>query len=216
MEVKERIISEAIRLFNKSGFASVTLFELSQHLGMSRGNLTYHFKTKDTLLEAIVDDMLAKMEVQRSKSRQFPSFENLHNEVQLYFKFQKSYAFIFLDTTILNHKKVHRKIQELSIQSISDNKAAIAFAIQLENMHPEPFPGVYHNIAVTTWMLAFFWSAQKKIRNTDEDGEKMIWSLLVPYFTEKGIASFKKFFGTSYYKELGASFTFDVNKYISF
>ena len=103
MDTKDKIIQSATKMFNAKGYAAVTLYELAQNIGISRGNLIYHFKDKDILLKAIATQLWGKMEKERSKARNFPSFENLHNEVQLYYKFQKEYAFIFLDTHVLSH-----------------------------------------------------------------------------------------------------------------
>jgi len=215
---KQRIITAATKYLNKNGFGAVTLHELAGVIGMTRGNLTYHFKTKNELLEAISDDMWTKINAKRSKSRQFPSFENLHNEIQLYYRFQKEYAFIFLDPHVLRHPKIKQAFREMTKQTIADNKATIAFSISTGNMKPEPFKGVYHNIALTTWMLTFFWLAQQIIRGekTNEDGEKIIWSLLLPHFTDKGIEAFKTFFGESYYNDLGEAFDIDIDNLINF
>ena len=185
---------------------------------MSRGNLAYHFKEKDLLLEAIADDMWQSLEQERNKSRQLPSFENLHNEIQLYYKYQKKYAFIFLDTHVLNHPLIKKRFRELTAQTIKDNKATIAFSIKLGNMRKEQIAGTYHHIAFITWMLTFFWLSQQIIRGekSREDGEKMIWSILLPHFTEKGIQSFQAFFGDEYFNSLGEPFDIDIESLISF
>lgn len=207
-DTKARIMEAARKHFNAVGFGATTLYELSREIGISRGNLAYHFKDKDTLLEAIAEDMWTQIEAERAKSRSMPSFENLHNEVQLYYKFQRAYAFIFLDTHVLNHPTVREGFRKMTVQAIRDNAAIIAYALRAGNLIQEPLPGVYHNLAFTTWMLAFFWLAQQIIRGekTGEDGEKMIWSLLAPYFTEKGKSAFIRFFGEEYYENLGPAF----------
>ncbi len=41
-------MAEATKAFNKSEFSAINLFELANQLGISRGNLTYHFKDKDS------------------------------------------------------------------------------------------------------------------------------------------------------------------------
>ena len=81
---RQKIMNKAVMLFNKNGYASVTLFEIAGELKMTRGNLTYHFKDKDILLKAISDEFWAKIEVEKQKRRMLPSVENMNNEVQLF------------------------------------------------------------------------------------------------------------------------------------
>ena len=218
MNTKERILEVAIQEFNQKGYGAVSLQELAQQLGISRGNLTYHFKTKDALLEAIADQMWFQLERERNKSIQYPSFENLHNQVQMYYHFQKVYAFIFLDTHVLNHVSIKKRFRKLTEQTIEDNKAKLAYAIQIGNLKPEPVPGVYNNIALMTWILSFFWLAQQIVRGekSREDGEKMIWSMIFPHFTEKGLAAFKTFFGEDYLNDLGTPFEWNMKNLMSF
>lgn len=215
---KDKIIAFAISLFNKNGYGTISLQEIAQQMGMSRGNLTYHFKDKDALLKRISEDMWEKIERERAKSRTFPSFENIHNEVQLYYKIQRAYAFIFLDPHVLQHPFIKEQFRQMTAQTIKDNKAGIAFSIKLGNMKPEAIAGTYHSLAFITWMLSFFWLAQQIIRGdkTETDGEKLIWSMLMPHFTEKGVEAFKDFFGTTYYENLGDPFEMDLSELIAF
>jgi len=218
MDTRSKITEHALKYFNRHGFGAITLHQLAKEMGISRGNLTYHFKDKDALLESIAEDMWALIETERSKSRQLPSFKNLHNEVQLYYQFQKKYAFIFLDTHVLNHPAIKSRFRKMTKQTIADNIASIAFSIKMGNMKPEPVKGMYHNVSMITWMLAFFWLPQQIIRGekTNQDGERMIWSILIPHFTEKGLDSFKSFFGDEYYENLGDPFEVDLDSLISF
>ena len=215
---RNKIIEFATQYFNKEGFGAISLHELAKKLEMSRGNLTYHFKDKDALLEAIVEEMWEKLEAETTKSRQLPSFKNLHNTARVYYRIHREYAFIFLDQNVLNHPSIKPKLQEVTRQAIEDNKAAIAFAIKIGNMKPEPVSGIYYNIALITWILSFYWRSQQVIRGekTKEDSEKIIWSLLVPHFTEKGIQSFIEFFGEEYYNSLGEPFEVKLEDIISF
>ena len=159
---KERIIVEATQYFNQEGFGGLSFLEIAKRLKMSRGNLAYHFKSKEDLLEAISKEMWRKIDNERQKSRALPSFENLHNWVQLYYRFQKAYSFIFLDYHVLNHPVIKPKFRELTKEQIKDNEATIAFSISAGNMKPEPFEGMYHNLAFNTWMVSFYWLNQQK------------------------------------------------------
>jgi len=194
---KNKIIEFAIPLFNKVGFGTIKLQEIAEGLGMSRGNVTYHFKDKDALLAMIAQQMWAKIEQE---------------------KIQKEYAFIFLDPHVLRHPLIREQFRQMTAQTIADNKAGIAFSIKLGNMKPEQVPGTYHNLAFITWMLSFFWLAQRVIRDdqTEKGVEKLVWTMLIPHFTEKGLQAFKTFFGEAYYNDLGDSFEIDLSELIAF
>ncbi len=212
LDTKEKIITEATKLFNQHGFGAVSLFEIANSLGMSRGNLTYHFKDKDQLLLAIANQVWFKLDQERQKSMQLPSFKNLHNEVQLFYKYQQDYAFIFMDHHVLLHTLVRDHFREMSAKSIEQNKNIIAFSIQIGNMKKEPFPGSYTHLAMATWMMTFYWLPQQVIRGEKKkaDGEKLIWSMLLPHLTKKGLNNFRKFFGQDYINSLGEPFAIEM------
>lgn len=52
---KIEIVQEASKQFLEKGYSHTTLSAISKELGMSPGNLTFHFPTKEHLLSALVD-----------------------------------------------------------------------------------------------------------------------------------------------------------------
>lgn len=214
-KTQHKIIETAILLFNQQGYGAISLNELAQRMGMSRGNLTYHFPTKAALLKVIADEMWAKLEIERKKRRDFPSFENLTNETQMYYAFQKEYAFIFNDLHVIKHPLLEERFRAFCLSTIKDHEAAIAFAIRLGNMKQEPFAGAYYNLCLSLWVLAMFWLPQQAIRKVEDDEEvaRVVWSLILPHFTEKGIASFKTFYGEAFYQSIGQPFQVNVDTF---
>jgi len=218
---KDRIIKKAIQLFNKVGFGAVSLHEIAGELDMTRGNLTYHFKDKDQLLEAIADELWTNLDRERGKTRMLPSFENMHRDIQLFYRYQQKYAFVFLDHHVLSHSVLKTRFRKMSEQRVEEIKATIAFAISAGNMNPEPYEGIYQNLAQNTWMVSFFWmheqliGGQKKVKSFEE-AEMRLWSLLLPHLTTKGLKAFRKFFGKDYLKNLGESFKADITEYVKF
>lgn len=208
METKEKIMKAATQLFNEKGFGSVNLKELAQTMGISRGNLTYHFKNKEVLLAAIVKNMWAKISQERQKTRQFPTFENMRNQTELVYKFQREYAFVFLDNNVRNHPAVKEEFQIMIEQTIEDFRKMIAFGIQLGNVKEETIPGTYYSLAFSVWMVSFYWLSQQTTRdeNTEANAEKVLWGMILPHMTEKGIASVKQFFGADFYEQIGKPF----------
>ena len=211
---KQRIIDGAVDCFNQHGYGKTSLQDISRHLGISRGNLTYHFPSKEELLKVTFQQMWQGFTAEQDKARALPSFQNLKNELEVYLHYQKSYSFIFMDSQVMSIPFIHRALQEMSQRTIEDNQAAIAFGLEVGNMKPEPFPGAYRQLAITTWMLMCFWLPQQAIRGTEEDPEKAVWSLILPHFSEKGVNAFKKHYGEAFYESLGPPFDQDLKDFV--
>lgn len=208
MSRKNDIIDHAIHFFNEHGYGASSLFQLANSMQISRGNLTYHFKSKEALLTAIVKKMWLGLERERHKAMKFPSFENLQREVREFQRFQKDYAFLFRETQILTHPQMRQNLNEVRSSRINDFIATMAFSMQVGNLKPEPIPGAYHNLCRALWMIGFYWIDQSKYASTEKETgwDKMMWSLLLPFFTAKGISSFITFFGQEYFDSLGKPF----------
>lgn len=56
---RERIIKKADSLFYEQGFDNTSFSDIAETVGISRGNFYHHFKTKDDILAAVIDERLA-------------------------------------------------------------------------------------------------------------------------------------------------------------
>jgi AcrR family transcriptional regulator len=208
MTTKEKIIETAINLFNGKGYEVTTLAEVAETLGMSRGNLAYHFKEKELILEAISQQLQAEIDQEMKIRREFPAFSNLQVDIKAYHKLQLKYQFVFGNSSVLHHGCIKDVMQAWAKRTIRNNMEAFAFAVEVGNMEAEPYPGLYHHLAVNTWMIIYFWLSQKEVRDetSHQDAEKMVWATIIPHFTKKGIEAFEKYFGESSTQKLGKPF----------
>ena len=53
---REEILTTAKRLFNERGYNSVSTRDIADALNISKGNLTYYFKKKEEIIEALLDE----------------------------------------------------------------------------------------------------------------------------------------------------------------
>ena len=187
-------------------------------MGISRGNLTYHFKTKEDILAALAVRMWEKMDKILSPSKSFPSFENLHHQTIAYVAFQKEYAYVFLDHQVLSHPIIENNFKKFTKQGIESSKMAIAFAIANGNFQPEPFKGAYNNLAFLTWNIGSIWTSQQISSGelTVENLEVLKWSIIYPHFTEKGKKAFYAFFGDDIMDKLGTDFNTKSTNHVFF
>ncbi len=58
---KEKIQEKALDLFNESGVEKITTRHIAAQLGISQGNLHYHYANKDLLIEALFERFLAEV-----------------------------------------------------------------------------------------------------------------------------------------------------------
>ncbi|NEE03580.1 TetR/AcrR family transcriptional regulator [Phytoactinopolyspora halotolerans] len=58
MSTREQIVDAANRLFYEQGFERTSFASIAEAVGISRGNFYYHFKTKDAILDAVIQARL--------------------------------------------------------------------------------------------------------------------------------------------------------------
>ena len=61
---RDRIITGALELAHRDGFDALTFDTLAEHVGLSRGGVIYHFRTKTELLEGIAAAFLERWRTQ--------------------------------------------------------------------------------------------------------------------------------------------------------
>ncbi len=59
---KELILNTALALFNTEGLSKVTLRTIANTMGISQGNLTYHYKKREAIIEALYFRLVSRIE----------------------------------------------------------------------------------------------------------------------------------------------------------
>ena len=73
-KTKLRILDEANKLFYHQGFNATSISHIVNVTGLSKGNITYHFKNKQEILERIIDNRLMEInELLSSWNKEFIS-----------------------------------------------------------------------------------------------------------------------------------------------
>ena len=197
-KTKDKILNSARSLFNQRGVSDVTLRDIAEKVGISIGNLAYHYKNKDFMIAELFDKMEEEKTEILSGVQQIPSFENIDNQVAPLLNISKRYRFFFLDTMqiLRNYPLIAEKHQTYIDNSIKYVKAVLDYSVGSGNMEPEREKGLYWRLATMGWMNIYFWPAQMAICGKEDptmvDVKNTMWDVIKPYLTEKGRANFDK------------------------
>ena len=64
MDTKHKILDEALTLFSEKGFANVFINEIAERVGIKAPSLYKHYKSKQAIFDAIIDEMNHRFEQQ--------------------------------------------------------------------------------------------------------------------------------------------------------
>ena len=95
---KDKIIEKSRHLFNTFGYSQVTIRMIASELKMSSGNLNYHFKKREDILEALYFEMVEvfdkRVEVLED---QVISLEFMQSNIKISMKRMVEYRFFWTD-----------------------------------------------------------------------------------------------------------------------
>src|SRR5512140_1670417 len=102
IKTKEKIVEAALSLYNAQGIKKITIRHIAAEIGISHGNLRYHFpKAKDiirTLFGRMGHELNVPLGKFGSQGREI-SPAAIYGNVQAIYAIMERYRFIFLDFT---------------------------------------------------------------------------------------------------------------------
>lgn len=198
---KINILNTARALFNEQGYSQVTIRAIALKLNMSSGNLNYHYKKREDILEALYFEMVAVFDARIEQLGENPiSLESMKKDI--YTSMERMVAYRFFWTDLYNLLPISTKINTHFEQAYRDRKAGTkhVFTLMKEQgiMQPPSFKQE-HALLIermisfsNTWLYAS--SLYKKDSLTDAYIDRqatMLLSMLYPYLTPKGEADFR-------------------------
>lgn len=188
MDTKQEILSMARRLFTEHGYNGVSMRDIAAALSISVGNLTYHFKKKEELVEAIVLD-LQKSYTPRTAPQTLNELDDLISHIQ---NLQELVAFYFSHRTQL--AQISDKIKELQLKMLRENNRLwkntfnnlrIAGLIKSED-----YAHQHEHLIKAVQMVTIYWSEHSKLEAESDNGtvdlKKCVWGIIIPILSCDG------------------------------
>ena len=187
---------------------NVRLQHLADDCKISVGHLTYHFKHKDCIVEALYDELKEEQETLLYDFRTAHLFEDINRQLLGIFSLQKRFIFFYLDTLeiLRAYPVIKEKHQQHIVWQVQQIEWMLDFNIFRDSLQEPLQEGQYKKLARLFWTTMDNWMYARKISGGDllneDDFLQDLWSLMIPYFTEEGKQEFKLL-----YENIGIQFS---------
>jgi len=183
----ERIAEAALQLFNSYGEPNVTTNRIADELEISPGNLHYHFKTKQSLIDELFGRYEQRMlELLGGDGVEHADVEDAWLFLHLVFENIADYRFIYRDLSELCARSRDlrtriRAILKLSLRTASDLLAGMERSGQLEAQTLERESVVRNIVLISSYWIAFDQVMEPDVEPRPDRAAIQVMSLVSPY-----------------------------------
>lgn len=179
---------------------NVRLQHIADESEISVGNLAYHFKTKDDIVETLYEKIRQGQHDLLADLRMIPLFVNLHHYIVHTFSLQQRFSFFFTDTLEVNrsYPAIRKKHQEHLEWQIIQFRIFLEFNLSRGALRSIDAPDSPESLAHRFIMVSDTWLCFRSLQGVkphetgETDYELNLWGLLSPYFTTAGQAEYRQ------------------------
>jgi AcrR family transcriptional regulator len=194
-KTKYKILEVAKDLFNEHGYGQVTIRMIAIKLEMSSGNLNYHFKKRDEILEALYFQMVKDFDERIDKLSEIEiSFGQIKNDIRLSMERMVEYRFIWTDlyNLLKNNERIFTHFSEVHEERMAGNLFLFNRLIEMGLMRSPAFKNEYEMLSERminfgdTWIYTSELYRRKSTLKNIEHQSKVMMAMIYPYLTKEG------------------------------
>ena len=202
MKTRDKIIEAALQLFNEQGTKGVTTNHIAAAIGISPGNLYYHFRNKEDIIRAIFEQMDAygleqyQMILDRFQPGTLETMEQTFVMIQAY---NWRYRFFKRELTslILNDQLLKDRFLKTHHTLLAVIRQSNDYSVATGTLKPMP----EKEMALFTeeiWLVTLFWLNYLEVGGEEihdetlRRGIDLLRNLIRPQLTEKALAELAK------------------------
>ena len=201
-KTKAVILDVALELFNNQGLSKVTLRTIANKMGISQGNLNYHFKKREDIIEALYFQLVKNID------ENFISEIQPKNSLNALFSISNSimksfyeYRFIFLDFVQVMRENDKIKAHYLQLMKEREGQFMKLIDLLIEGgfIRLEMIKNEYLNLYKRVQIVGDFWISSVIIASNSVTEETILGyteimnQTIFPYLTEKGRQEYELF-----------------------
>jgi AcrR family transcriptional regulator len=198
---RERILAVSLRLFNDRGEAHVTTGMIADELDISPGNLYYHFRNKDQIVERLFERYEERISIEPPQpSAGAGAIEDLWLYLHLMFEAIWDYRFLYrnLEDIVGRNRRLRerfRRIVDAKLAAVEGLCRGLARGGLMEAT-----PGEVRALSVNVLVVATYWLNFQSVRGDRDAGDSrdpgngayQVMSLVAPYLAGEARAHFER------------------------
>ena len=188
-------MNEARTLFNQMGIASVTIRKIALSMGISTGNLTYHFKRREDIVERLYFEMVEVFDrpIDNLESLEF-TVEKLYHTSLMNFKRMVDYRFIWVDLhqTLRESNKIKQHFLETRKKRTFAYEFMIDKFIEADVMIEKRYDLEYTRLIRRLIDFTDFWISSQLLDSNEitanqvAESHQTFMGIFYPYLTSRG------------------------------
>ncbi|WP_045738268.1 TetR/AcrR family transcriptional regulator [Xanthomonas sp. MUS 060] len=157
-DTRRRILDTALAMFNAQGEPHVTTNHIADELEISPGNLYYHFRNKDDIIEHLFTRYEERMDAAMVlPGARLPGLEDFWLQLHLVFECIWDYRFLYRDLIeiLSRSRRLRLRFSRILQRADDSTQAALQGLAQTGAMHATAQER--HGIATNVLVVATFW-----------------------------------------------------------
>ncbi len=201
---KEAILSTALELFNLDGLSKVTLRTIANKMGISQGNLNYHFKKRDDIIETLYFQLVSQIdEIMLKKQSKTVGLQSLLSLSSAIMESFYDYRFSLLDFVQVMRENKKISTHYLQLIKMRQEQFINLFKLLVDNsvMRKEVLPNEHLFLYKRFQILGDFWISSATVTHSRlsksmiQEYSYIINQAIFPYLTSKGKKEYCKLIG---------------------
>ena len=197
LTTKQRILKISEKLFFEQGIANVRLQQIADKCNMSIGNLAYHYKNKEVIVEEVYNELLRELSELHSGNKVYEGLSGFDKYFTAMYNFQIENGFYLNNFWEIErtYSKIKKEWQRITNTMLLQLNKRITINVTCGNIKKEEFSGA-HGLLANSLLLCINYRIPQQILRSKPIKEKIfkkfLWSLLYPHITAKGKKEFDK------------------------
>jgi AcrR family transcriptional regulator len=176
MKTRERILATALRLFNESGTAPVSTNHIADALGISPGNLYYHFRNKEQIIRALFEQQFALWdELYILPDDRLPTLADLQRLVRATFATSWNYRFIYRELIALlrRDQQLQNRWVAIRARGFTGFRELVGLFVAAGVLRTPGDASVVTRLAELCWLISEFWLASVEVSGETVDAAQI-------------------------------------------